>query len=75
MRSGRDLGFRRVRARVLVDAPGQVEVRRIDLRPAVSGGAAEERGAAHVLDVRRRRARGEPMRDLDDLPLAIAEYQ
>src|SRR6185436_19821022 len=74
-RSGRDLAFRRVRIGVTFDGARSVEMRRIDLGPAVAGGGAEQRGAADVANRARALPGCDTVRDLDDLPLAVAEHE
>jgi hypothetical protein len=61
-----------VRVDVLLDAPGRIHARRVDLEPALGLGALNEGGAAHVGDVVHRLFRSQPVRDLDDRPLGVA---
>src|SRR6478735_1256661 len=50
-------------------------MRRVDLGPPFLRTAANERRAADVGYRGRLLARGEPMSDLDNLPLAVAEHE
>ncbi len=60
---------------MLADGARRIEMRRVDLGPAVARRRAEKRGAANVPDLARLLAGREAMRDLDDLPLTVAEYE
>ena len=55
--------------------PGRVQFRRIDLHPALGNAAAHECRSADVHEVRDARAVAQALRDIDDLPLRVAEHQ
>ncbi len=71
----RRLGRRQVGVDVLVDAPGQVHIGRVQLEPARPRPANHERRAADVGQAVHRLARRQAVRDLDDGALGIAVQQ
>ncbi len=65
----------RIRIDRRIERPRRVDVRGVDLGPAVGCRAARERGAAQIGDLVDALARREAVRDLADLPLGVAEHQ